>query len=58
MRQPLREMGVIAAQTLLRRLNNHGHKDYPRTITVEPDLIVRASTTVAAEHRSKRSPEP
>jgi DNA-binding LacI/PurR family transcriptional regulator len=44
-RQPLRQMGVIAAETLLRRINAPAKTPYPRTITVEPELIVRESTT-------------
>jgi DNA-binding LacI/PurR family transcriptional regulator len=46
-RQPLREMGVIAAETLLRRINASTGTPYPKTITVEPELIVRASTAPA-----------
>jgi LacI family transcriptional regulator len=43
-RQPLREMGVIAAETLLRRINAPAKAPYPKAITVEPELIVREST--------------
>ena len=43
-RQPLRQMGVIAAETLLRRINAPAKAPYPKAITVEPELIVRAST--------------
>jgi DNA-binding LacI/PurR family transcriptional regulator len=43
-RQPLREMGVIAAETLLRRINAPAKAPYPKVITVEPELIVREST--------------
>ena len=43
-RQPLREMGTIAAETLLRRINASPKAPYPKTISVEPELIVRAST--------------
>jgi LacI family transcriptional regulator len=45
-RQPLREMGVIAAETLLRRINAPAKAPYPKAITIEPELIVRASTAV------------
>ena len=41
--QPLREMGEIAAQTLLERLDNMTD-DYPREISVEPVLVIRQST--------------
>jgi DNA-binding LacI/PurR family transcriptional regulator len=43
-RQPLREMGVIAAQTLLQRINTSAKASYPKAITIEPELIVRATT--------------
>jgi LacI family transcriptional regulator len=46
-RQPLREMGVIAAETLLRRINAPAKAPYPKEIVVEPSLIVRASTATA-----------
>ncbi len=46
-RQPLREMGVIAAQILLRRINASAKTPYPKTVTVEPELIVRESTARA-----------
>jgi DNA-binding LacI/PurR family transcriptional regulator len=46
-RQPLREMGVIAAETLLRRINAPAKTPYPKAITVEPELIVRESTARA-----------
>lgn len=42
-RQPLREMGKIAAETVLRRIAREG-QDHPREITVEPELVVREST--------------
>jgi len=41
-RQPLRDMGQIAASTLLGRLNES--TEPPATIAVEPELIVREST--------------
>jgi len=46
-RQPLREMGKLAAETLLGRINNPRKLDYPKEIVVEPDLIVRGSTYAA-----------
>lgn len=48
-RQPLREMGLIAAETLLRRITAPAKAPYPKEITVEPELIVRASTARAKE---------
>ncbi len=43
-RQPLREMGVIAAQALLRRINAPAKTLYPKAITIEPEFIVRGTT--------------
>ena len=43
-RQPLREMGIIAAQTLLKRIHSRGGAPYPKAITVEPEFVVRATT--------------
>jgi DNA-binding LacI/PurR family transcriptional regulator len=42
-RQPLRRMGEIAAESLLQRLE--GQKHYPVEIAVEPELVVRESTS-------------
>ncbi len=46
-RQPLRKMGEIAAATLLRRIAGPKEGSYPKVITVEPKLVVRASTCTA-----------
>jgi DNA-binding LacI/PurR family transcriptional regulator len=43
-RQPLREMGMIAAETLLRRITAPRKAPYPKEIVVEPEFIVRSST--------------
>jgi DNA-binding LacI/PurR family transcriptional regulator len=43
-RQPLRQMGVIAAETLLARINSPRQTEYPNEIVVKPELIIRAST--------------
>jgi len=53
-RQPLHKMGVIAAETLLRRISPPGMGSYPRRIIVEPELIVRESTGPAPRRRDKR----
>lgn len=42
-RQPLRKMGLVAAETLLRRIAGTG-KDIPPVIRVEPQLVVRGTT--------------
>lgn len=43
-RQPLREMGRVAAEILLRRINRPGSDLYDRQTTVEPELVVRETT--------------
>ena len=43
-RQPLRRMGTLAAETLLGRLAAGTGEAYPKLLTVVPDLIVRQST--------------
>jgi DNA-binding LacI/PurR family transcriptional regulator len=48
-RQPLREMGTRAAQTLLERITAPAKAPYPTEIIVEPELIVRASTSRAGQ---------
>lgn len=46
-RQPLFEMGALAAQTLLTRLNKLTTTRQQETLTVEPQLVVRQSTAKA-----------
>jgi LacI family transcriptional regulator len=43
-RQPLFEMGTLAARTLLQQLNDVEIGDRPQTLSVEPTIIVRQST--------------
>ena len=43
-RQPLFEMGSLAARTLLDRLAGGERTEIPRTLNVEPELVVRHST--------------
>jgi len=45
-RQPLDQMGRVAAQSLLERIQ--GKKEYPAEIAIEPELVVRESTARAA----------
>jgi len=45
-RQPLHEMGRLAAETLLRRITK-SEADFPELLMVEPELIVRQSTAPA-----------
>jgi len=46
-RQPLREMGRLAASALLQRIAKGIDAPFPELVTVEPDLIVRQSTSHA-----------
>jgi LacI family transcriptional regulator len=43
-KQPLRQMGVLAAETVLQRINATVKQPYPKEIIVEPGFIVRGST--------------
>src|SRR5579871_432727 len=45
-RQPLREMGRIAAETLLRRIRHDAKGSHGGEIMVEPKLIIRETTCV------------
>jgi len=47
-RQPLRQMGMTAAETLVERINAPKGAEYPKNIVVEPELIVRGSTAPVA----------
>lgn len=47
-RQPLKKMGMIAAETLLRRIARPDDDSYPRQIVIEPELVVRKSTAQAS----------
>ncbi len=44
-RQPLFEMGSLAARTLLERLAGEGNGDIPKSVSVEPTIVVRQSTS-------------
>ncbi|PYX80368.1 MAG: LacI family transcriptional regulator [Acidobacteria bacterium] len=49
-RQPLEKMGETAAQTLLKRIEDH--EPWVPKITIEPELVVRDSTGPAATERT------
>jgi LacI family transcriptional regulator len=52
-RQPLFEMGSLAAQTLLKRLAAaQTDEEIPQTLTVEPKLIVRQSTAQSKKSKA------
>ena len=46
-RQPLWQMGKLAAETLLERVVSDPGVPYPKLVTVEPELVVRQSTAKA-----------
>jgi DNA-binding LacI/PurR family transcriptional regulator len=48
-KQPLRQMGALAAETVLHRINAPAQQPYPKEITVEPELIIRGSTGPAPQ---------
>lgn len=54
-RQPLFEMGRIAAQCVLKRLQRT--EKFRPEITVEPSFVVRESTQTASESRNRREDE-
>lgn len=45
-RQPLRQMGVVAAETLLQKIGGPTRDSVPAEIVVQPELIVRGTTAV------------
>jgi LacI family transcriptional regulator len=47
-RQPLRRMGELAAETVIRRITSRSKTPYPKLITVAPELVVRESTSRAS----------
>ncbi|MBO0857721.1 MAG: LacI family DNA-binding transcriptional regulator [Chloracidobacterium sp.] len=46
-KQPLREMGRLAAEYLLKRITNVAQSEFPEEIMVEPELVIRQSTARA-----------
>lgn len=55
-RQPLREMGQLAAQRLLETLNlaDDGHRLYSRLHMLAPELVIRGSTAAPREPAQQR----
>ena len=43
-RQPLKKMGMIAAEAVLKRIARPDDDDYPRQVVIDPELVVRKST--------------
>jgi LacI family transcriptional regulator len=53
-RQPLFEMGKLAAESLLKRINNP-NAHYPGRVIMEPELVIRESTGRASSRHSRRT---
>jgi len=43
-RQPLRQMGVVAAETLLERISNPGKNSIATEVVLKPEFVVRGTT--------------
>ncbi len=43
-RQPLKEMGCLGAEYLLKRIGENDGDDFPDDVIVEPELVIRQST--------------
>ncbi|HUM05150.1 MAG TPA: LacI family DNA-binding transcriptional regulator [Terriglobales bacterium] len=54
-RQPLRRMGSLAAETVLRSISSPAADRVSRRITVEPELVVRESTCPASTRKPGRA---
>ncbi len=48
-RQPMREMGRIAAKTLLHRIRKTGADSNSQQITIEPELVIRGTTCAPSD---------
>jgi DNA-binding LacI/PurR family transcriptional regulator len=46
-RQPLRRMGVVAAETLLARISIPSKNSHPKRVILKPELVVRGTTAPA-----------
>jgi len=57
-RQPLREMGRIAAETLLRRIRRPGSDSHGGETMVEPKLIIRETTCQCPANSSPKKIKP
>ena len=52
-KQPLRRMGELAAETILKRVEQRNGAGYPRTVSVDPELIIRGTTARAPDARRR-----
>lgn len=53
-RQPLREMGKTAAESLLKRISNP-NAQYPGRVMMQPELVIRESTARASFRRPRET---
>jgi LacI family transcriptional regulator len=52
-RQPLRTMGMLAAESLLRQISAPAEKPQTKQLMVDPELVVRESTATPPKRRSR-----
>jgi len=50
-KQPLKKMGMIAAEALLKRIARPDDDTYPREVVIDPELVVRQSTAPAGQNK-------
>ena len=50
-RQPLRTMGMLAAETLVQRINGPVDGPAPKQLVIDPELVVRESTCTVAKRK-------
>lgn len=50
-RQPLRTMGMLAAETLLQRITGSAAHPAPKQLVIDPELVVRESTAAMKRRR-------
>lgn len=53
-RQPLRNMGLLAAETIIGKIGNTAAESGPSTVQVDPELVIRESVTRAQSAPRKR----
>jgi LacI family transcriptional regulator len=51
-RQPLNQMGIVAARILLQRIR--GQETVPDTVPIQPELVIRESTAPPHSRRARR----
>jgi LacI family transcriptional regulator len=54
-RQPLRQMGVVAARILLQRIR--GQASFPEVVPIHPELVIRESTSLPSQKHTRSKPK-